>query len=242
MVSTDAIGSDGYNDFWRTMLVDFTKHLKEKKWFEKTYIAMDERPMAAMQSVIRLLKSVDKDWKIALAGEYHQEIEKDINNYCIASKWKFPDDVLASRKQQGKVSTWYTCCVEKYPNAFTFSPPAEMVWMGWYTAATGMEGYLRWAYNSWPSSPLNDSRFTAWPSGDTYLVYPGPLTSIRFEKIIEGIQDYEKINILRKEYSDKGDTKKMQQLEEALKQFQIPALSKTSAKDMLGKTRHLLNL
>ncbi|WP_379089211.1 glycoside hydrolase domain-containing protein [Pedobacter sp. UC225_65] len=57
-VFTDAIGTPSYNAFWKTMLTDFTKHLKQKGWFNKTYIAMDERPMKAMQDVIKLLKSV----------------------------------------------------------------------------------------------------------------------------------------------------------------------------------------
>lgn len=237
---TNAIGSAAYNEFWKTMLTDFTRHLKTKNWFHKTAIAMDERPMDAMQSVIKLLKEVDKDWKIALAGEYHPEIEKDIYDYCIASKWQFPSDTLQLRQQQGKLSTWYTCCVEKYPNGFTFSPPAEHVWIGWYTAAKNMDGYLRWAYNSWPKNPVQDSRFTAWPAGDTYQVYPGPATSIRFEKLIEGIQDYEKISILKKEYIKTGNQIKLKELNDLLVQFEINALKKTTAEEMLLKAKKIL--
>ena len=109
-VFTGAIGSPGYNEFWRTMLVDFTAHLKKKGWFGITTIAMDERPMQAMQSVISLLKTIDPEWKISLAGEWHPEIEKDIYDYCVASKWAFPDAILQERKQAGKTSTWCTYC------------------------------------------------------------------------------------------------------------------------------------
>ncbi|WP_315821453.1 DUF4091 domain-containing protein [Paraflavitalea speifideaquila] len=193
-VFTQAIGTPAYNEFWTVMLKDFTRHLKQKNWFAITAIAMDERPLDAMKSVIALLKTIDKDWKIALAGNYHGEIEQDITDYCIAFKQEFPAPVLARRQSEGKISTWYTCCVENYPNGFTFSPPDEHVWMGWYTAASNMDGYLRWAFNSWTKEPLKDSRFTAWPGGDTYQVYPGPFSSIRFEKLIEGIQDHEKFN------------------------------------------------
>ena len=35
------------------------------------------------------------------------------------------------------------------------------------------------------------------PAGDTFLVYPGGNSSIRFEKLREGIVDYEKVRILR---------------------------------------------
>ncbi|MBX3239424.1 MAG: DUF4091 domain-containing protein [Chitinophagaceae bacterium] len=240
-VFTGAIGTPEYNAFWHTMLVDFTGHLKKKGWFGITTIAMDERPMDAMLSVIELLKTVDPDWKISLAGDYHPEIEKDIYDYCVASRWVFPDNVLQDRKQSGKASTWYTCCTEKYPNMFTFSPPDESVWAGWYTAATGMDGFLRWAYNSWTATPLQDSRFTAWPAGDTYQVYPGPLTSIRFEKIIEGIQDFEKINLLRKLYKDNNETAKLGRLEEVLKSFVIERLAEVSAQQMVEQAKPLLN-
>lgn len=240
-VFTDAIGTPTYNVFWKTMLTDFTRHLKQKKWFDKTYIAMDERPMKAMQAVIKLLKEVDPAWKLALAGEYHQEIEQDIDNYCIASKWEFPADVLKKRAQQGKISIWYTCCTEPYPNAFSFSSPAEPVWMGWYTAAKKMDGYLRWAYNSWTKNPLIDTRFTAWPAGDTYLVYPGALSSVRFEKLIEGAQDFEKIKQLQSAYEKNKQTKQLAELDQALKKFEIKSLATTTADDVLKSVKHLLN-
>ena len=238
---TGAIGSDEYNVFWTSMLKDFTKHLKQKGWFSITAIAMDERPMPAMQSVIKLLKQIDPEWKITLAGEYHPEIEQDIFDYCIASYHSFPDAILKKRQQQGKLSTWYTCCTEKYPNGFTFSPAAEHVWLGWYTAAKNMDGYLRWAYNSWPKEPLKDSRFTAWPAGDTFQVYPGPLSSIRFEKLIEGIQDFEKIKILKEEFKKEGKVKEAKALDAVLLQFEIEKLSKQSAEEMVAKAKYILN-
>ena len=240
-VFTGKIGSPEYNAFWKPMLTDFTRHLKAKGWFGITAIAMDERPMPAMQAVIKLLKEVDKDWKIALAGDYHPEIEAEIYDYCIASRWQFPNTTLTQRQQAGKLSTWYTCCTEVYPNGFTFSPPAEHVWLGWYTAAKNMDGYLRWAYNSWPKTPLQDSRFTAWPAGDTYQVYPGPLSSIRFEKLVEGIQDFEKIRILKEEYKQKGDKATQEEMKRILAGFEIKNLKTKTAEEMVLKAKELLN-
>ncbi len=238
---TSPVGTPEYKEFWKAMLTDFTRHLKEKGWFNMTAIAMDERPMQAMLSVIKLLKEVDKDWKISLAGDYHPEIEKDIDDYCIASRLQFPAETLELRQQQGKRSTWYTCCTEKYPNGFTFSPPDEHVWIGWYTAAKNMDGYLRWAYNSWPKEPLKDSRFTSWPAGDTYQVYPGPMTSVRFEKLIEGIQDFEKIRILKEEYKKRGEADKLERLNKTLSSFEIERLAQQSAADMVREAKQIVN-
>lgn len=235
------IGSAEYTAHWTGMLKDFTQHLKRKGWFDITTIAMDERPMKDMQVVIALLKSIDPAWKIALAGNYHPEIEKDIYDYCLASNLQFDDAVLKERIARGKPSTYYTCCTENYPNGFTFSPPAEHVWLGWYAAAKGFTGYLRWAYNSWVADPLRDSRFRSWPAGDTYQVYPGPRTSIRFEKLIEGIQDFEKIQLLRKEYTTRGNTRSLQKLNNALQLFTIEKLKTVPAEEMVEQAKKIVN-
>jgi len=235
------IGSPEYTAHWTNMLNDFTTHLKSKGWFDITSIAMDERPMKDMQVVIALLKSIDAGWKISLAGSYHPEIEKDIFDYCLASNLHFDEDILKERKAQGKPSTYYTCCTENYPNGFTFSPPAENVWLGWYAAAKGFTGYLRWAYNSWVADPLQDSRFRAWPAGDTYQVYPGPRSSIRFEKLIEGVQDFEKIKLLQKELTAKADTQALQKLNSVLQDFEITKLKNTPAEQMIQQAKKILN-
>lgn len=246
----EALGSDTtlvtktdtpeYTAYWSRMLQDFTRHLKEKGWFGITAIAMDERPMKDMQNVIRLIKDVDPGWKISLAGAYHPEIEKDIYDYCIASESVFDPAILKNRLQQGKPSTYYTCCAEKYPNGFTFSPPDENVWIGWYAAAEGFTGYLRWAYNSWVADPLQDSRFRTWPAGDTYQIYPGPRSSIRFEKLIEGIQDFEKIRIIRREFTEKGKTSELEKLDAVLAGFKISRFETETAEDMISKAKKML--
>ena len=57
---------------------------------------------------------------------------------------------------------------------------------------------LRWAYNSWPADPQVDSRYGNWMAGDTYLVYPYNRSSIRFERLIDGIETAEKVRALRR--------------------------------------------
>ena len=234
-------GTPEYEAHWRPMLTDFVKHLKQKGWYNKTAIAMDERPLEDMQKVIAFIRSVDKDLKLSLAGSYHAEIEKDIYDYCIASAESFDPAVMDKRIIAGLPTTYYTCCVEGYPNTFTFSPPAESAWLGWYAANKNYNGYLRWAYNCWPKNPLKDSRFSTWSAGDTYFVYPGAGSSIRFERLIEGIQDYEKINILKEQFIKNNELDKLQQLEAVVNEFNIDALKEHSAAEMLQKAKVVLN-
>lgn len=235
------VGSEEYTAYWQPFLMDFARHLKEKGWFEMTTIAMDERPMKAMQKAIRIIREADPAFKIALAGNYHPDIEADIFDYCLASAQVFPEKILQERGAGGKISTYYTCCSESYPNTFTFSPPAESAWLGWYAAAQGFGGYLRWAYNSWTKDPLTDSRFRAFGGGDCYLVYPGGRSSIRMERLIEGIQDYEKIRILKKEYEKKKDKAGLKRIEKVLADFQIDRLPEQPAAEMIHKARLMLN-
>lgn len=86
---------------------------------------MDERPMEAMQEAISVIKQADPAFKISLAGKYHDELEADLYDLCIPYTYKFPDKVKAERRRQGKVSTFYTCCKEAFPNTFTFHSPSK---------------------------------------------------------------------------------------------------------------------
>ena len=156
------------------MLEQFAMHLKDKKWFDITCIAMDERALDQMQKGIHLIHERAPGLKISLAGNYHPEIEKDLYDYCVDEQIKeqFSQSVIERRRAEGKKTTYYTCCSTHCPNTFTFSAPAEAEFIGWYAIRKGLDGYLRWAYNSWTADPVSDSRFTAWSGGDTYIVYP----------------------------------------------------------------------
>jgi hypothetical protein len=234
-------GSKEYEDLWTPMLKDFAAHLKQKGWFEKTCIAMDERPMESMKAVISMLRKLDPGWKIALAGNYHPEIEMEIYDYCLNVGLLFTKESLEKRKAAGMPSTYYTACGTRTPNSFSYSPPAENTWISWYAAKEGFTGYLRWAYNNWAITPLVDTRFRTWPAGDCYQVYPGPRSSIRFEKYIEGIQDFEKMRILREEYTKAGNQQGLKELDSILSEFELAKLKTIPAEDMVVAAKNRLS-
>lgn len=215
-----------YSEVWTALLKSLSKHLHEKGWFEKTTIAMDERSMSDMENAFKIIKDADPNFKVSMAGNYHPEIEAQLYDYCIASDFDYSPEVLADRKAKGKISTYYTCCAQKYPNVFTYSAPAEAEWISWYAAAKGYDGYLRWAYQSYTLEPLFDARFRAFQAGDSFVVYPENRTSIRFEKVIDGIEDFEKVKILRKELSGKGDKKSLKEIDDLLGEFSISNFEK----------------
>lgn len=239
-----APGDKAYAEYWGTFLKDFSRHLREKGWFEKTAISMDERPMEAMQEAIKVIKAADPEFKITLAGNYHEEIQGDLYYLSIPYGNQFPVDVKAERERKGQISTVYTCCTEAFPNTFTFSAPAEAAWTALHAVAGGYDGYLRWAVNSWPIDPLRDSRFRTWAAGDTYSIYPGPRSSIRFERLVEGLQDCEKIYVLREELEAKGATGKLKKLNAKLSEFTPEGWIKVNKKSpalMVKEMNALLN-
>ena len=234
-------GEAAYDEFWGNMLTSFAKHLKEKGWFDITHISMDERPMKDMLATLKVIRKADKDFKVSLAGTYHDELVKELHDYCIAIGEKFPAEVIKSRKEAGQVTTYYTCCTEPRPNTFTFSAPAEAEWLGWFAAKENLDGYLRWALNSWVKNPLQDSRFTAWAAGDTYMIYPEGRSSIRFERLIEGIQSYEKIRILKEEFEKKGNKSAIKKIDKILKAFDEFSLEEIPTATVVTKAKEAIN-
>lgn len=216
-----APGSEEYNEYWGAFIADFARHLKAKGWFEKTMIAMDERPLESMQAVLGLIRKVEPAFKISLAGNYHEPVIYDIVDFSetFSGKQEFPESAKAKRKELGLTTTFYTCCAEAHPNMFVISNPDEAAWLGWFAQAEGYDGYLRWAYNSWTLDPLTDTRFRTWPAGDCFVVYPGGRGSVRFSKLTEGIQDFEKVRILRSRWQETGNEAKLGQLTGILKSF-----------------------
>lgn len=216
-----APGSEEYNEYWGAFIADFARHLKAKGWFEKTMIAMDERPLESMQAVLGLIRKVEPAFKISLAGNYHEPVICDIVDFSetFSGKQEFPESAKAKRKELGLTTTFYTCCAEAHPNMFVISNPDEAAWLGWFAQADGYDGYLRWAYNSWTLDPLTDARFRTWPAGDCFVVYPGGRGSVRFSKLVEGIQDFEKVRILRSRWQETGNEAKLGQLTGILKSF-----------------------
>ncbi|HET9745258.1 MAG TPA: glycoside hydrolase domain-containing protein [Chitinophagaceae bacterium] len=207
---------------WNIFLTDLKKHLEAKGWMNKTYLGINENAMEQTLSAIKVIRDHSSQWKITYAGDWHPELDHLLDDYsCVFYKEPSVKDVI-NRSARKQTSTYYICCTPAFPNTFVFSPPVEGRWLGWYTIAHGYDGMLRWAYDAWPADPVRDARHLLWPAGDSYMIYPGSESSIRFEKMREGIVDYEKIKILRAKAaaSNNSEIKKLlQQLDQHLQSF-----------------------
>jgi len=234
-------GSKEFTELWTPFLTSFRDHLKNKGWLEFTNIAMDERSPEEMKIALALLEKVVPEMGVALADNHKSYREYPmLKDICVAFGAEFDEKDLAFRKENGLISTYYVCCADEFPNVFTFSDPSEAVFMGWYTRAAGLDGYLHWSYNSWTENPLVDSRFRTWPAGDTYVIYPDGRSSIRFERMKEGIQDAEKIRILRERFVSTSDAGKLKALDDAVARFNIKRPTETSCAELVNSGKKVL--
>ena len=199
--------SDTFKTNWNAFLTDLKKHLEKKGWFNKTYIGINENTMEQTLDAIKITRKNSPIWKITYAGNWHQQLDSLLDDYCFLYGNEASVQQVKARATRGQTTTYYVCCNPAKPNNFLFSPPVEARWIGWYAAAHGYDGFLRWAYDSWPADPMRDGRYGSWAAGDCFLVYPGGNSCIRFEKLREGIADYEKIRIIRQEAAKSSDKK-----------------------------------
>ncbi len=197
--------SKEFRTVWNVFLDDLMVHLKQRNWFEKTYLGINENPLDVTLAAVKVIRENSADWKITYAGNWHTELSAVLNDYCTVMGSEPGQEDIQARKSAGFTTTFYICCTPPQPNTFVFSPPVEAAWIGWYTAAYGYDGFLRWAYDAWPADPMRDARHIFWGAGDCYLVYPGGNSCIRYEKLREGIVDFEKIRILREMASKSSD-------------------------------------
>ena len=189
--------SEHFKSVWTAFLDDLKPHLVQRGWLDRTYLGINENPLEHTRAAIQVIKQHSKDWRITYAGDWHPELSALIDDYsAVISREPRREDVR-TRSVRGHTTTFYVCCNPPRPNTFVFSAPVESRYLGWHAAAGGYDGFLRWAYDAWPEDPVRDARHRLWPAGDCFLVYPGGYSSIRFEKLREGIVDWEKIRILR---------------------------------------------
>ncbi len=134
-------------------------------------------------------------------------------------------EAIRTEQKKGGEITWYISCDQKFPqpNYFIDGPAMDAVMVPWITWRLGLNGILYWALDFWSQTVdpwLNPNTYLSgffcsggWVlNGEGSLLYPGsrarrytgqrdvdgPVSSIRFELLREGIEDYERLWMLRK--------------------------------------------
>lgn len=192
------IGSELFSKTWQTFLTDFRQHLTQKGWMDRAVLYMDETKPEDMQTIVNTIRANGSDWKIGISGHNQtRAIEKEL--YCYST-------IIGSYPSLTSIPMpmFYTSCSQKHPNNYLTpeNSAAEMTWMAWHAMSRGFKGYQRWGYDYWTKAEPFDTRDGRNTAGDFHMIYRSsnrldmkPVSSIRFEMLRDGIQDYEKCRI-----------------------------------------------
>ncbi|SNY99504.1 glycoside hydrolase domain-containing protein [Flagellimonas pacifica] len=211
MVDLDApLGSAVYNERWDDFLTAFKIFLDSKGWFDITVLYLDEVEQNKLDAVFSMVNGNDNTWKIGIA---HTSALSSTNS----DKLYDASGILgtsSSNGRTGKITTFYTSCTQTHPNSYVTpeNSLAEMVWMGWHASKENLNGYLRWAFDNWRLTDPFDARDGAHTAGDFAMVYRTSnstpidyLPSLRLIMLREGIQDYQKLKIVRTQLESSSD-------------------------------------
>ena len=133
----------------------------------------------------------------------------------------YDEGAAAAARARGKEVWWYICIGPTHPfaNWFIEYPLLEARLLWWMTWRRGVTGFLYYTLNRWPNqeAPLRTapgSNRTGWnpasfgtANGDGCLIYAGedgPVSSLRFENVRDGIEDFELLQMLSLRKGDAG--------------------------------------
>ena len=164
--------------------------------------------------------------------------------------WTYADNPVNYPDQ---ISTLYTSCVQPRPNSFVAAAadPVDVAALPWHALQTRQDGYLRWAFDNWRSSDPLDVREGAFTAGDFSLVYRSGndrgmtvVPSIRSELLRDGIEDFEKVQVLRNSLSscaeDELPARWLDRLERTVDTFSAAPLMAGRAGDLIGEAHDRL--
>lgn len=231
-VDSSTVGTAVGNGYWRHFLRAMVDHLEAKGWFDDAYVGIDERGFSheAFDMVDSVKNSKGQSLKTAGAMDHIENValamrvdDLNIGDYIPDTKSKEFKTLLEKRNDAGLRTTLYSC-TEHAPGNFSLSSPVESYWSMVNAGKQGTSGFLRWAYDAWVDDPLNDATHWSFEPGDCFFIYPGAdkatveaskgsltaemktaRSSVRLERMAQGVRDVNKINLMTGQVSELED-------------------------------------
>ncbi len=257
--------SPQYRDDFRKFMTAYAAFLKGKGWLKDAVAYnIDEAPESmweackenyrqtkAVGSDIRIFQCLNDPNGVAALNGFFDVIDVNIGQYS--------QSAAPAHLAKGGRTWWCVCCWPSgHPNLFVDYPALDARIIGNLAWKVGIEGFEYWDISSWGDcmKPMGGKKSVdevecAWVAnsfgdynGDGYLVYPGPnntlLSSIRFEALRDGFEDYEYLAILKKRLAGKtgADADAARKLLELPDSLCKKDLSYTSDPKVLFDVRH----
>jgi len=213
-------GEPAVEEFLSQLLPALEKHLADRGWLGIYTQHLCDEPIKENAESYRILA--------ALSRKYAPRLRRiDANHYAdlvgSLDVWvpqlNYYDQALDFYRERQKAGdeVWiYTCLAPTgtYPNRLIDYSLLKVRLLHWVNFRFGATGYLHWGWNQWSvkdpfadvEPPHGGNIFL--PPGDAWIVYPSKehvlLSSLRFEAMRDGIEDYELLQLLAKKAPEKA--------------------------------------
>jgi hypothetical protein len=191
------------------------RHMKERGWHDRFIMHVVDEPAPHTEADYKTKSRLVHEW--ALDVPYIEAMSLlDARGYL--DIWvpnldhfdRHRDHYLGLRDQSGFQLWFYTCMYPtgRYPNRFLDFSLLKTRILHWINWRYHLTGYLHWGLNYWTDDPFHQDRIRdGLPPGDCWIVYPGPdgpIESLRWEQMREGLQDFELLWLLDQRSKETG--------------------------------------
>ena len=217
------------------MKIDFMRqvaeHLTQKGQIAKGYDYITDEPQPTQyDEIVQAAKNVrmaDQRIKILLTKKVEDKLIGSVDIW-VPILSDYDEQSSKDRQAKGEEVWWYSCTGPKHPapGYFIDYPAMDLRMFHWMTWRYGLNGILYWETCYWQDNPWQipmsqtPGHTGNWGNGDGHLLYPatrtpskqfvpkGPVDSIRWETIRDGIEDWDYFRILRDKIDAATDAKK----------------------------------
>lgn len=217
------------------MKIDYMRqvaeHLTEKGQIAKGYDYITDEPSPEQyDEIVQAAKNVrlaDQRIKILLTKKVEDKLIGSVDIW-VPILAEYDEQRSKDRQAKGEQVWWYSCTWPKhpYPAYFIDYPAMDLRMFHWMTWHYGLNGILYWETMYWKDNPWESPMSRAdngdhnWGNGDGHLLYPpvrtpsktfvekGPVDSIRWETIRDGIEDWDYFRILQDKIDAASDARK----------------------------------
>lgn len=221
--------TDEYKRLHAMMYAPVIEHLRERGWLDRAYAYWFDEPSEedypyVVEGMTVLGENLPGLTRL-LTEQPEPPLFGAVDLWVPVLSMFRPDDCRA-RQEAGEDVWWYVCCGPHapYPNNFIDHPAINQRIRPWMAEKYDVTGELYWSTtfyghmpdgetirNPWEDAMTYRPRGGYWGNGDGMLLYPaarapsetpvleGPVVSIRWEMLRDGIEDWEYMWTLKRE-------------------------------------------
>lgn len=221
--------TDEYKRLHALMQGPVIEHLRERGWLDRAYAYWFDEPSEEDYPYVAegmTLLGENCPGLTRLLTEQPEPPLFDVVDLWVPVLSMYRPDDCRARQEAGQDVWWYVCCGPHapYPNNFVDHPAINQRIRPWMAQKYGVTGELYWATtfyghmpdgktirNPWEDAMTYRPSGGYWGNGDGMLLYPaarapsetpvldGPVVSIRWEMLRDGIEDWEYMWTLKQE-------------------------------------------